>query len=110
MDDGNKDDYDDANGNSIAFNWDVGDLPIPQPTSSPFAQVQPIFKEFIQALESSSPNTGLAGAGMLKNTLSEFNSLHVLASGKGPPKGGIVSGKIESKNSKLEPQEAGVWT
>ena len=70
-------------------------------TSLPFAKVQPIFKEFMQALESSSPNTRCTGVGMLKNTLSEFNSLHVLASSKGPPKGGIVSGKIESKMASL---------
>jgi hypothetical protein len=98
----NDDDDDDDDGGvlggAIDFSWDPSGTPEGKTPSTAYAEGAPLCKEILQELDGSSPSTREHGLKLLHDVTLQIKARRASSLGGGP-KGGIVSGKVKSKNA-----------
>ena len=89
----------------MTFSWDPSSTPECSKTSSssPYTEAAPVWNEFMQELDETSPATRKFGIGILKGGLIELKSRkakRALPFCEGGPNGSIISSKVkcQSKN------------
>jgi hypothetical protein len=94
----------DEDNDNTTFSWGPSSTPECKPsTSSVYAEAAPVWKEYMQELDETSPATRNFGIGLLKGSLIELKSRkakRALPFCEGGPKGSIISSKVKGQSTK----------